>query len=641
MAPEKTSNRPQRRVVASADRAPPGVALFEVSWEVCNQVGGIYQVIRSKAASLAERWGDRYILLGPYVEAKAALEFEPQKPSGWIGRLVSALAEEGLHVHHGRWLIPGNPKTLLIEHWQGHERLAAVKYRLWKDHFIESPGQDWWIDGAVSFGDAVRRVVEKAVHFWSGVGSSGEEEDPGRAAGGAAGGVERRLLVHAHEWQGGLALPMLRHQRTPIGAVFTTHATLLGRYLSGSDDGFYDRLPWLDGEREARRFNVTPQFRMEKACAHSAHVFTAVSSITGEECQQLLQRGVDVVTPNGLNIAQFYAAHEMQMRHAQFKERIHQFVMGHFFPSYSFDLDKTLYFFTSGRYEPRNKGFDLCLEAMARLNAELRAGAAEPGTTVVFFIVTAKAARTINPVVLEKRGVLNELSRVCEEIMANLGGRLFRSAASGERIHLDDRIDDYWKLRYKRTQFAFRASWLPPVVTHILEDDANDPVLNQIRQLGLVNRPDDPVKVVYHPEFIRPENPLWGMEYEQFVRGCHLGVFPSLYEPWGYTPLECMACGVPAVTSDVAGFGRYVQDNLVGHEELGVVVLNRRGRSYHDGAAELCRKLVSYCQLRRRERIALRNAVERSSWEFDWGRLGEHYHRAHDMALERLRAEFR
>jgi glycogen(starch) synthase len=329
----------------------------------------------------------------------------------------------------------------------------------------------------------------------------------------------------------------------------------------------------------------------------------------------------------------------MQMRHAEFKERIHQFVMGHFFPSYSFDLDKTMYFFTSGRYEPRNKGFDLCLESMARLNAELRAGAAEPGTTIVFFIVTNKATRTINPLAMEKRGVLNELQSVCEKITEDLGHQLFRSAASGERIHLDDRIEEYWKLRYKRTQYALRSNRLPMVVTHILEDEANDPVLNQIRSLGLHNRPDDPVKVVYHPEFIKPENPLWGMEYEQFVRGCHLGVFPSLYEPWGYTPLECMACGVPAFTSDVAGFGKYVQDNIVGHEELGVAVIGRRGRSYHDAAAEMTRKLVSYCQLRRRERIALRNAVERSSWEFDWGRLSTNYHRAHDLALDRINAE--
>lgn len=620
--PELAPSRSRRN-----EPAPEGVILLEAAWEVCNQVGGIYQVLRSKAAALTERWGDRYLLVGPYVEPKAALEFEHVPASGWLARVIQSLADEGLRVHHGRWLVPGNPRTLLIEHWQGHERLGGVKFRLWQDHFIETPGQDWWIDAAASFGDALRRVTEKVVQFWP-------TASPGEIAGAGAG--ERKVLLHAHEWNAGLAVPMLRHQGTRAGLVFTTHATLLGRYLASNDDGMYDHLPWLDGEHEAGKYKITPQFRAEKACAHGSHVFTAVSSVTGEECRQLLQRPIDVVTPNGLNIAQYYAAHEMQMRHAEFKERIHQFTMGHFFPSYSFDLDKTIYVYTSGRYEPKNKGFDLCLEAMARLNAEMRAGAVESGTTVVFFIVTSKATKTINPLAMEKRGVLNELQRVCDQITKELGQSFFRDAASGQPIELNSRIAEYWRLRYKRTQYALRHHGLPMVLTHILEDDQGDPVLNQIRQLGLVNRPDDPVKVVYHPEFIKPENPLWGMEYEQFIRGCHLGIFPSHYEPWGYTPLESMACGVPAFTSDVAGFGRYVQDNIVGHEELGITVINRRGRGYHDAAAQMCDKLVRYCNLRRRERIALRNAVERSSWEFDWGRLATHYHKAHDLALERM-----
>jgi glycogen(starch) synthase len=429
---------------------------------------------------------------------------------------------------------------------------------------------------------------------------------------------------------------MVRHMGLPVATVFTTHATLLGRYIASSEEGFYDRLTRLNGDAEAARYSVKTQHRLEKVCAQAAHVFTTVSSITGEECAQLLGRAPDIITPNGLNIAQFYAAHQMQNWHAEYKERINQFVMAHFFPSYAFDLNKTMYFFTSGRFEPRNKGFDLCLESMARLNAELKAAAL--GITVVFFIVTHRPTRSIHPLVLEKRGVLNELRDVCERITQSLGEKLYQHGAAGEKIHLDDQVDVYWRLRYKRTQYALKSSRLPLVVTHVLDDDQTDPVLGQIRHLGLINRAEDPVKVVYHPEFINPVSPLWGIEYEQFVRGCHMGIFPSIYEPWGYTPLECLACGVPAVTSDLAGFGRYATETLIGHEELGLSVLRRRGRSFHDAAADLTQKLLYFCQLRRRDRIALRNAVERSSWEFDWSRLGPAYHKAHDLALERLGA---
>jgi glycogen(starch) synthase len=255
--------------------------------------------------------------------------------------------------------------------------------------------------------------------------------------------------------------------------------------------------------------------------------------------------------------------------------------------------------------------------------------------TVVFFIVASRPTRSIHPLVLEKRGVLNELREVCENILERVGESLVVRAASGNKLQLDDLVDEYWQLRYRRTQAAFRMDSLPPIVTHILEDDAHDPVLMQLRALQLWNQAEDPVKVVYHPEFITPVNPLWGIEYEQFVRGCHLGLFPSAYEPWGYTPLECMALGTPAISSDLAGFGRYVEEVMPDHDQWGVSVLQRRGRSFSEAADDLARRVYEYCTLTRRHRVALRNEVEKRSWEFDWSRLGIAYHRTHDLALER------
>lgn len=595
--------------------------LLEVSWEVCHQVGGIYQVLRSKIPAMMRRWDQAYVLLGPYIESRAVLEFEPTAPEGLLARAIAELRDEGLVVHHGRWLVAGHPRVLLVEHAGVRHALDAVKYRLWEHHGIESPGHDWLINDAVMFGEAVRRIVEKIAHL---------------AQDGAHAGP-RRVIAHFHEWLGSLALPMLRHDRVPVALVFTTHATVLGRCIAPGDERFYDLLPHLDPWTEAARFNARTAHAMERACAHAAHVFTTVSAITAEECTHLLDRTPDVVTPNGLNVGQYYLAHEMQFRHAEYKERIHDFVMGHFFPSYAFDLDRTLYFFTAGRFEPRNKGFDLCLEAMSRLNAELLAAGSD--LTVVFFIITNRPCRSINPLVLEKRGVLNELRGVCRRITDELGHRLYRQAAAGERIHLDDQVDEYWALRYRRTQYALRWAGLPLIVTHILDDDRNDPVLNHLRYLNLINRQEDRVKVVYHPEFISAVSPLWGIEYDQFVRGCHLGIFPSLYEPWGYTPLECMALGVPAVTSDLAGFGRWASEHLLGHEELGLLLVHRRGRGFHASAAELTAKLLEFCRLRRRDRIALRNTVERTAWEFDWSRLIGAYHRAHDLALARFEAD--
>lgn len=629
--PGATSNLPNAGSGPEPDseRAPPGAVLLEVAWEVCNQLGGIYQVIRSKAPRMVRRWRNRYWLVGPYVESRASVEFEPRRPTGWIERVVDQLAMEGLRVHHGRWLVPGRPKVLLLEHEQSRESLNALKHRVWEDHGIESPWNDPLVEGVLTFGDAVRRLLRAVCRHWSARGDV--EMRPGGT--GVRSGPPRRVLAHFHEWMGGMAIPMIRREGLPVAVVFTTHATTLGRVIAWGDERFYDRLPTLDHAAEAERYNVKTQHWTERACAHGADVLTTVSPITGEECEHLLGRRPDMILPNGINVDRYYVGHEFQTLHAQYKDRINRFVMGHFFPSYAFDLDKTLYFFTSGRFEPRNKGFDLCLEAMARLNAELKA--AGLGVTVVFFIISQRPTRSILPEVLHRRGVLRELWEVCQRVTADLGEQLFRRAAAGERVRLDDLLDEYWVLRLRRTQQAMRTTQQPPVITHLLEDEAGDDVLGQIRNVWLFNRADDPVKVVYHPEFINAVSPLWGIEYEQFVRGCHLGVFPSAYEPWGYTPLECVAMGVPAVTSDLAGFGRYVSEVLPDHDDWGLKVLRRRDRSFHESAAELAAMLLEFCRLRRRDRISLRNDVERRSWEFDWSRLGRAYDWAHDLAMAR------
>ncbi|MCW5766969.1 MAG: glycosyltransferase, partial [Phycisphaeraceae bacterium] len=596
--------------------------LLEFAWEVCNQVGGIYQVVRSRAPTMVERWGERYCMVGPYEPHTANLEFEETTPTGAIGKAVLALREQGLDVRHGRWMIDGRPRCILINHWLGSGHVDQVKYRLWTDHGIPSPAGDALLDGVISFGDACRRLVEKVCEF----------------SGAAGAGRSGPVVAHFHEYMGGIAIPMLRRQQTPVGIVFTTHATLLGRYMASNDEGFYDRLAWgtIDQAREAANYNIVTQHLMERACAHGAHVMTTVSSVTAEECEGLLGRRCDVVLPNGLDIRRYNVGHEFQTLHAQYKEKIHRFTMAHFFPSYSFDLDRTLYFFTSGRFEPRNKGFDLCLESMARLNAELRS--AGLGITVVFFIVTRRPTRSLHPLVLQQRGVMNEFKWVCDQVMQHLGERLFKLGATGARVDLEKSIDEYWVLRYRRTQQALRTDRLPLVTTHIIEDDAKDPVLNQIRNLWMFNRKDDPVKVVYHPDFINPTNPLWGIEYDQFVRGCHAGVFPSAYEPWGYTPLECLAMGVPAVSSDLAGFGRYVQHHFPDHNRGGMWVVRRRGASFHESAAEMTRYLLDLCRMDRRSRIALRNQVEAQSWMFDWSVLGASYHKAHELAAERIGA---
>jgi len=592
-------------------RAEP--LLFELAWEVCNQVGGIYTVLRSKVPSMVDRWGSRYCLVGPYNHATASVEFEEAPLTGAVGQAVKALRDAGITAHYGRWLVTGRPTVVLLDHLSIFGRLHEVKFLLWKNHNIPTPAADELVNNVVAFGELAR------LFLWA----VSQKESP-----------RRPIIAHFHEWMAGTAIPELRRDNWPGAIVFTTHATILGRYLAMNDPVFYDHLAFFNPDAEATKFNVDSQYRIERAAAHGAHVFTTVSDVTALECKSLLGRAVDILLPNGLNIARFERLHEMQNLHRVYKDKIHEFTMGHFFPSYSFDLDRTLYFFTSGRYEYRNKGLDLTLESLARLNHRLKQAGVK--ITVVAFIITKRPFKSINVHALHTRAMLDEFKEVTDQIKSQVGDKLFRAATEGKVPDLNSFVDDYWRLRLRRTIHAWKSNMPPGIVTHDLIDDRHDEVLNQLRTAQLWNHQHDPVKVIYHPDFISSTNPLWGMEYEQFVRGCHLGVFPSYYEPWGYTPLESIASGVPAVTSDLSGFGSYLLQLLPEHDQRGIYCIHRRYSSFHASADELADLMFRFCQLSQRDRIALRNAVESFAEHFDWHNLGKRYNEAHELALDRV-----
>jgi glycogen(starch) synthase len=363
-----------------------------------------------------------------------------------------------------------------------------------------------------------------------------------------------------------------------------------------------------------------------------------VSEVTGKECTHLLGRTPDLILPNGLNIQRFEALHQIQNQHVQVKEQIHNFVMGHFFQSYSFNLDTTLYFFTSGRYEYHNKGYDLTLEALARLNWKMQQ--ANLDRTVVTFFITRRPFYTFNPDVLQSRAQIEDVNSVCEEIKEQVGKRLYTQITSSDGPYefpdLRAMVDDYLRLKLRRNVQSWKTKQLPKVITHTLKDDATDEILKFLRTSNLVNNKHDKVKIVYHPDFISTSNPLFKMDYTQFVRGCHLGIFPSKYEPWGYTPLECLASGLPSITSDLAGFGDYVLNNVENHEEKGMYIVKRKEKDFHQSAEELANKMFEFVQLTRRERIALRYQCEEASLHFDWSRnLGKYYDEAYELALTR------
>jgi glycogen synthase len=599
-------------VPAPANYVPIQPMLFEVAWEVCWQLGGIYTVIRSKAPQMTRIWGERYCLIGPYNSDTAAVELEETQPSGPIAIAIERLRALGIKVHYGFWLITGRPRVILLEFGAALERLGEFKYFLWKDHGIQVNDGDWEVNNVTSFGFLVGLFFQELCKVPN---------------------MQLPVLAHFHEWMAGLGLMRIKHLNLPVATVFTTHATLLGRYLCTDNPDFYNKLPWINPDHAAGHYNIYARYCIERGATHSADAFTTVSDVTGLEAEKLLSRRPDVVTPNGLNIRKFAALHEFQNLHKQYKEVIHQFVAGHFFPSYHFDLDKTMYLFISGRYEYRNKGMDLFIESLARLNHWLRAGGIP--VNAVAFIITKAPQKNINVDVLRAQSMFDELSKMCGHITEEMGRSLLHTVSMGRLPDRGELLTEEATVRLKRGMHAWRTWKQPPIVTHDLWDDANDPVLTQLRACQLFNARHDPVKVVFHPDFVSATSPLIGLDYDQFVRGCHMGVFPSYYEPWGYTPMECVASGVPSITSDLAGFGSYVQQNIQDPNSKGLFIVGRRYATWEQSAHQLTEILFNFCLKDRRARIELRNRTERLSDNFDWGTLIVHYNDAHKLAMQR------
>jgi glycogen(starch) synthase len=589
--------------------------VMEASWEVCNQVGGIYTVLRSKVSSMIEEWGDNYCMIGPYLDDQIQAELDPL-PVGKdpYGKAVQNMQKAGFKVHYARWLITGRPKVILLDINSVKDQLNKQKFYLWEYYNIGTPPNNELINQVILFNYLLTIFFQKL--------------------GRSKASTEYNLIAHIHEWLAGICVLDFRRLKLPVRTILTTHATVLGRHLAINSPRFYQHLPFFDWQKEAKHFNIEPEATIERYAAQAADLLTTVSDVTGKECEYLLGRKADMILPNGLNITRFEVVHEVQNRHQVYKEAIHEFVTGHFFQSYSWDLDKTLYFFTSGRFEYKNKGFDITIDALDLLNKKLRKEGSE--YTVVMFFITKRPFYSINADVLQNKALVEEIRHNIEEIQKQIGQRLFTASTTSTDHKLPELlqfVDDYWRLRYRRTIQAWKTKTKPPMVTHNLQNEGDDEIINHIRTLDLRNDENDKVKIVYHPDFISTSNPLFAIDYGMFVRGCHLGIFPSYYEPWGYTPLECIARGVPSITSDLSGFGDYVIKNMKDHEDKGIYIVNRAKSDYKKSANQLADILFNFVKSTRRERIAQRNTVESSSLMFDWSVLISHYNQAYRKVL--------
>lgn len=587
--------------------------LVEVAFEVGNKIGGIHTVLASKSRLTLSLFGS-YLAVGYYDRSRSAREFVEGDPPDPIKPAIAAVQALGADVYYGSWLVPGKPAAVLIDPAGLLDRASQIKYKYWSWYGVDSLRSDDWFTTPAVWSYAAGVFLQNLL-------SSSAD-----------------TVALFHEWLSGGALLYVRKHASGIPTVFHTHATVLGRVLANSN---YDLYSLIDSRSEdpnglAYRHRVEAKHLMEAASALNAHVFTTVSDVTAREAEYILGRKPDFILPNGLDMHLVPPMEELSILHAKNEKKINEFVLGYFSPYCSIDVDNTLYFFFSGRYDIHVKGIDVLIDALAILNGILKRE--QSPKRLVFFFFVARDGHRVNPEVLENVSTFRTIADYINGYLPSLRDRLLKAIAAGEApdMHVFDESFAY-DIRRLIISLKQRSGGRAPLSTHLLPPD--DFLVRRLREVGLNNAPDDPVKVIYYPAYLSPGDGLLGLSYFSMLTGTHLGVFPSYYEPWGYTPLEAAAWGVPTITTDVAGFGQFI---IREYGELArrsaISILPRRGVSDSEFARRLADALHWVLTMPRRERLERKIEAKYMAKKADWNSIIQTYLGAADCALRRARS---
>jgi glycogen phosphorylase/synthase len=532
--------------------------LFEVSWEVCNKMGGIHTVISTKAETVMEKVKNNYIVIGPDVWRESGEHPEFTEDSEMFEEWKNHAAGEGLIVRAGKWKIDGEPKAILVDFTTFFNSKDDIFKKFWEIYHLDSITGQWDYIEPMLFGYATGKIIESFISFY--------------------GLKNKKIVSHFHEWMTGAGLLYLKESQPHIGLVFTAHATVVGRALAENNQPLYKELLTYSGEAKAVEYEVVAKQSVEKITANQADVFTTVSDITARECLQFLEKPVDMITPNGLCEGFFHESEELKTNRIAARIKLLEvasLVTGAQLPEDSLLLE------TGGRYEFRNKGIDLFLDALGKINKKKSLN-----RCIIAFIVVP--ANHFGP---------------RKDLMEALNNTSVKPAG-----------DKY--------------------LTHYLHYAEHDQILQRLQQNGLMNGPEDKVKVIFVPSYLKGNDGIFNLSYYQLLTGFDLTLFPSYYEPWGYTPMESMSFGVPTVTTSLTGYGRWVSDKIENRGN-GIRVVNRDGVGDNAVIEQISKAILDSSNLSSEEMVQAReNALEISRYAL-WRNLISYYWESYSMALER------
>jgi len=531
--------------------------LFETSWEVCNKVGGIHTVISTKALNVKKEYGDNYVLIGPDVwrDEKTNPEFTPDDTMFLPWKTAAFL--EGIKVRTGRWNIEGEPRVILVDFTPFFGQQNDIFSRFWETYKLDSISGQWDYVEPALFGYAAGKIIESFSAFHRDYS---------------------RIVAQFHEWMTGTGVLHLKKYAPWIATSFTTHATVLGRSIAGNNRHLYSKLSEYNPAQTAREFSVVSKQSLEKLSAAEADVFTTVSAITGRECTAFLGKEPDVITPNGFEDSFVPGADDFSRCRSEARKKLLKVasaVLGYPMPP------DTILVSTSGRYEFRNKGIDLFLEALSEVNHK----PASQRQCVAFILVPAY-----------HKGPRQDLINALNDGTAIEGG------------------DRY--------------------LTHGLHYMNADPVINLIGEEKLENSQEERVKVIFVPSYLNGDDGIFNMSYYDLLIGFDLTLYPSYYEPWGYTPLESLMFRVPTVTTNLSGFGMWV-NTYFKNPGNGCLVIERTDENEAGVVNKMADFISRFMDMTEGEVVEAREQAWQVSRIANWNTLFHFYTDAYSQALEK------
>ena len=487
--------------------------IFETSWEVCNRVGGIYAVLSTRAASMQAELPDKVFFFGPDFGDHSDIYFKEDKSllKKWNAPLP---------VRIGRWKVPGEPIAILLKFdalWPKKDEIYAWA---WNNFQVQSHAAYGDYDESCLFGYAAGMVMESLYRHLN---------TPKNR-------IPLNFCAHANEWQTAFSIFYLSDHCPQIATLFTTHATCIGRSIAGNGKPLYDYFEAYNGDQMAYELNMVSKHSVEKQAAHWADCFTTVSDITARECKQLLDKPVDIVTPNGFEPTFVPKGKAFDERRAEAREALRRVAgeqLGGVVPQ------NALLVGISGRLEMKNKGIDVFAEALDKLAQKIY-HSDQPEKEVVAFVMIPYLDRA--------------------------------PSRKGK------------------------------------------------------------VSAVFVPYYLDGQDPLFGMKYYDLLLGLDVTVFPSYYEPWGYTPLESCAFHVPTITTSLAGFGVWAAQQK---NQFGVVVIDRNDSNFNAVAEQIADALLRYDRLCGEDKARARKEAEAVAKKADWKHFFKYYRQAYDIALKK------